>query len=295
MPREIFIGIAVMALAGCGDVSGGGDAGAGTDTHECATRDTRCNGGGVQLCHHGLWGGIWSCSDLGLSCEVVDGEAQCVWGGDTDIDGDTDADTDTDMDADSDSDADADADSDSDMDCLQGDYTIASSDDMIVLQPYPCVVGNLIIDQTDLASLSLLNLEWIGGNLTVSNNVNLTSLAGLDSIVSVYGNLNINGNTALTGAGGLGALAWVGQDLIVWNNATLTSLDGLSALSSVGESLYVTENPALPQCEVCDLLHRLVGFSGNYTSYENRADGCSNDCADLDAGWDAGRDAGGDF
>jgi hypothetical protein len=73
----------------------------------------------------------------------------------------------------------------------------------------------------------------------------LTSLQGLDSLVSVGGDLAVTAHPSLLSLQGLGALASVGDDLFVDENDVLTSLGGLQSLQTVGGDLLVYYDPAL--------------------------------------------------
>lgn len=81
-------------------------------------------------------------------------------------------------------------------------------------------------------------------NLAAQSNGLLTSLAGLDNLVSVGGSLQISQNAALATLDGLGVEAVAGS-LFVSSCAELTSLSGLSLLQTVGAGLTVNNCPKL--------------------------------------------------
>lgn len=135
--------------------------------------------------------------------------------------------------------------------------------------------GNLGL--TDLTGLG--NLRVIQQNMTISgliffmpDNSSLTSLQGLDQLVSVGGQLEISHHPLLTNLSGLGALGSIGDlnisfcplltdlsslsvldsidtidgDVIIAQNAALTSLGGLENIVSIGGTLNISANPLLP-------------------------------------------------
>jgi len=46
----------------------------------------------------------------------------------------------------------------------------------------------------------------------------------------------------------------------------------------VSGDLYIYDNATLPQCEACDLLSQLDGFSGTVTFSGNKPDTCNDTC-----------------
>ena len=71
----------------------------------------------------------------------------------------------------------------------QGDLVISNADDLAaaVAAGYEAVAGNLTISNTDLVNLDgLETIRTITGGLTIADNANLTSIAGLDGATSVW-------------------------------------------------------------------------------------------------------------
>lgn len=140
--------------------------------------------------------------------ETLDGgEADSDGGQDAASDSDTDADTDTDSDTDGDTDTETESDSgegdggvdggeDAGLGCVEGDYVINTSLDVIPLYPYACITGDLITEVIGLSSLNLPNLEWIGGRLTIRHSA-LTTLDGLANLTYVSEWIQISNNTFL--------------------------------------------------------------------------------------------------
>lgn len=110
------------------------------------------------------------------------------------------------------------------------------------------------IDNPLLSSLSALNnLTFIGGNLSIWGNGNLTSLTGLENLTSI-GGLSIAG-TSLTSiaefenitsiAGSLFIGVFGPYTVNVTGNNFLLSLTGLDNISSVGGDIFIIGNPGL--------------------------------------------------
>jgi hypothetical protein len=134
--RGIALGLGLFALTGCDNgSSGNGIDGMEISASQC--QDSADNDGD----------GATDCADV--DCQ---GFVFCVDGG---VDGDTDVDSDTDTDTDTDSDSDA--------GCVEGSYTIENSLDVEILEPYPCITGNLRIIAADMSSVILPNLESVEG------------------------------------------------------------------------------------------------------------------------------------
>ena len=57
--------------------------------------------------------------------------------------------------------------------CLEGNFTIENTLDLIQIQPFGCITGDLIITQSSITNLSLPNLKWIGGSLGIMSNPSL--------------------------------------------------------------------------------------------------------------------------
>jgi hypothetical protein len=128
----------------------------------------------------------------------------------------------------------------------QGDYYIADSTDVQMLNGYTEITGTLNISNSNLKRLEgLETLTSVGGGLNIYYNRALTSLTGLDNLSLVGGDLYIDQNTALTNLTGLENLTSVGGNLDIIYNTTLKSLSGFENLTSVGGFLYIDNNDAL--------------------------------------------------
>ena len=111
----------------------------------------------------------------------------------------------------------------------------------------PCsdVVGVLTISGADISDLTPLTaLTSVGNDIIIDSNSILTSLAGLNHIVSTGNKVEITNNPALASIG-LTALTQVGTDLTIDGNAVLTSLAGVSHVTSTGNQVRIQNNPLL--------------------------------------------------
>jgi len=119
------------------------------------------------------------------------------------------------------------------------------------------IEGDMSIFGSDITNLSGLSiLTHLGGNLKIGYvygyaNQNLTSLTGLEGIISIGGDLQILCNDALVSLTGLEGLTSIGGYLGIGNsipesgNPDLTSLTGLDGLISIGGGLIISGNDAL--------------------------------------------------
>ena len=97
--------------------------------------------------------------------------------------------------------------------------------------------GLMIRKNEKLGTISMPQLTSVGGDLSISDNAVLTSLAPFGSLTSVRGSLMIENNAALADLDGLSSLQIVaGSSLTIANNQALESihLANLEALGAVG-------------------------------------------------------------
>jgi hypothetical protein len=95
-------------------------------------------------------------------------------------------------------------------------------------------------------------------NLEIRNNVLLTNLNGLSSIVAISGDLVIDGNPALIDISGLSKLALVKEAVRIKNNLVLPNIDGLVKLAKI-HTLEITNNNALTNLNGLSALQLVVG------------------------------------
>lgn len=106
-------------------------------------------------------------------------------------------------------------------------------------------VDQLDIQGADITNLlSLSELENVAGNVSITLNPQLGSLAGLENLTSVGGNLFIL-RTPLQSLSGLSGLQSVGGQFQINRVAALQNLAGLSSLSVVEGGIDILSNPSL--------------------------------------------------
>jgi len=170
----------------------------------------------------------------GCNRSAGEGAGQPDSGTDLDTDAGSDGDTDVDADADADGDTDADTDADTGSDtapdeCYDGDFTITTLDDVAFFEPYPCITGDLGVEEDEIGEIDLPNLEWVGGNLDIDWPPNLTDVT-MEALETIVGRLELSGvslnvvhMSSLTSVGGLSSAG----------NSPLCDID-LSSLNTVG-------------------------------------------------------------
>jgi len=112
------------------------------------------------------------------------------------------------------------------------------------------IEGSGWFGSTNITSLTGLNaVVSINGDLIIDKNDSLISLAGLENLTTIQGNLSIgdlesghSGNASLSDMNGLNNLAFIGEDFAITNNIILTSLSGLNSLNSIGGILTIKWN-----------------------------------------------------
>jgi len=125
---------------------------------------------------------------------------------------------------------------------------------------------------SDLDELSAL--ESIGGSLSITGNDRLTSLAGLSTLQSIAGDeLTISDNPDLASIAGLEGVTELGQALpappariTISDNPDLTHLDGMPSLSSLEGTLTISNNDSLTDISGVENIVTLSGpvvISGN--------------------------------
>jgi hypothetical protein len=147
------------------------------------------------------------------------------------------------------------------------------------------VGGNLGIHWTDsLETVWLGALTSVGGSVSASRNSSLATIA-MPSLVSVGEEIEIHSNPKLESLA-MGSLVSAGYHLTITENALLTDL-GLGALKTLGctsetgsttHCLQIWDNFSLPQCDACELLDQLEGFTEPFYIKDNKPDECPNDC-----------------
>ncbi len=106
-------------------------------------------------------------------------------------------------------------------------------------------IGYLNCKNAALTSLTGLdNLVSIGGEFWVTENNALINLVGLQNLSSIEGEVRIRDNSLISFAG-LQNLTSIGADLWIYDNNALISLAGLDSLNTIGGILRIEKNNAL--------------------------------------------------
>lgn len=149
---------------------------------------------------------------------------------------------------------------------VYGDLVIALNsrlDDLAGLETIENVWGDLRVggriggDGQQLTSnLSLSNLKFVEGNVSLTDLSSLPDLEGLSSLTEVGGELSILRNPLINNLNGLRSLTKLAGELNISNNSNLMNLQGVGGLRAI-HSLIVRGNP---QLESLDGLDNLVGI-----------------------------------
>ena len=105
------------------------------------------------------------------------------------------------------------------------------------------IVGATPTEITDLSGLN--QLTSIQGNLSISDNVSLSSLNGLHNITSIGGDLYLQELAGLSNLNGLNSVTSVGGIMRIRNNPDLLNLLGLENLATVGSIFSIQDNDSL--------------------------------------------------
>jgi hypothetical protein len=155
--------------------------------------------------------------------------------------------------------------------CLPSGITFTSQSQVDSFQSdYPgCteIEGGVVIRGEDIVNLNGLSvLTAIGGTLEIGdddgNNPMLTSLTGLDNLLSVGIGIGISGNENLASLNGLQNLVSVGYlGLGIYNNDALTDLTGLNSLETITGGFALCGNDGLVSLNG---LQSLTSIGGNF-------------------------------
>ena len=177
---------------------------------------------------------------------------------DAGADGGNDASTDTDTDTDTDSDTDTDTELVCTGETYDGDFEIATAEDLADIAGFEEITGTLKISCVDCTDLSLLGcLTTVGASLYINDNDVLTNLDGLDAITSPIGNY-----------------------LTVRNNGFLTDMSGLNGITVIVGQLWITVNGSMNNCQATDFRDALTSYGGVCIE-GNLPDTCPDDLTDC--------------
>lgn len=155
--------------------------------------------------------------------------------------GDVDVDIDADVDVDADADADTDSDSDIDTDdCYPGPFRIENELDVETISAYPCILGDLIIEETHLRQVVLPSLAAVFGAVAIQRN---SELAELDfPMLQHLGGLHLDGNLTLTSVEGFRSLETIAADLVLSRCIGMANLNGFRRLESIGGDFSIASS-----------------------------------------------------
>ena len=121
-----------------------------------------------------------------------------------------------------------------------------------------------IYDSPSLNSLNGLNNVTSLGGINISKSNSLQNFEGLESLVTIEENLVIgelilpDNNPFLTSLDGLNSLVTIGGEIQIGNNDTLSNLNGLNKLTSIGDDLSIIKNRNLINIEGLGSLTTIV-------------------------------------
>jgi hypothetical protein len=162
-------------------------------------------------------------------------------------------------------------------------HTIKTAEDIAALAGYTEVVGNLVIENSNLTSLSGLEaLVRVGGGLSIVSNTVMSSLSGLENLTSV-GNLYVQSNAALSNLRGLKNLNSVEKSITITYNSELSNLDGLYYVNLMGDYLNIFSNTNLCTNTAHTFLARMRanGYTGSTRIYDNNGTICPPEIANI--------------
>lgn len=126
-----------------------------------------------------------------------------------------------------------------------------------------------------------------GGGMTIWGNTSLTNLTGLDNITAIYGHVQIRYNPILTSLAALENVTYIGRngyaDLQIIDNASLTSLAGLENLGyNTIRDLTIENNANLNTCSVSSMCNFLTNAGSNTIVITGNATNCNSTSEILD-------------
>jgi hypothetical protein len=125
--------------------------------------------------------------------------------------------------------------------------------------------------------VGLDSLGFIGGDIQINENYELTSVKGLESLTSIGGGIGFWDNPILTDLSALEGLTSIGGDLYFSDNNELTSLSGLDNIEAGSISfLHIFNNTNLSNCAVLSICNYL-NLPLMFTEIHNNAVGCNSD------------------
>ena len=135
---------------------------------------------------------------------------------------------------------------------------------------------------TNNAKLSTIadfsSLTTTGGDLQIRDNTELSTIVGFSALTRIGRDLIINSHDELTNAGDYPKLTTIGEDLIIAGrgNDMLASLGDFTALTSIGGDITIQNNDILGDCcGIYFLAFTSVAEGGETITLNNNAAGCN--------------------
>ena len=126
------------------------------------------------------------------------------------------------------------------------DQNFQNQQEIFMCKEYKIILGNVSILKCNSEKIDFLkSIRFIGGDLLITNNSNLSNLDGLENLTFIGGKLNIYENKALRTLNGLNNLVSIENDLYIGANNNLSNLDGLENLILIGRGLLIGSNNEL--------------------------------------------------
>jgi hypothetical protein len=166
------------------------------------------------------------------------------------------------------------------LETIGGDFSVTMSPALIALMSTPVLTtlngrlnlayNDVLTDITGLAGLTSM------GELRITNNYALESLAGLEQLVSVDGDVNIDDNPLLQDLLPLSNLVSMNGELEIRGSLVMESLEGLDNLNPSGiEELSVGSSPNLSDCAIASICAYLGDEMGP-AYIDGSATGCNS-------------------
>ena len=118
--------------------------------------------------------------------------------------------------------------------------------------------GTGITDFTGLNSLHQINGTLLGNSVAITNNLNLVSFSGLESLDSIQRSLFLIDNEHLESISGLSNLKYIGGRLSI-ENSSLSEIASLNGISPITATVEISDNPNLISLDQLPLSSNIDG------------------------------------
>ncbi len=159
-------------------------------------------------------------------------------------------------------------DSNQDAPVWQGNALIRHQNDLLALEGFSTIQGNLYITKSSMITGldNLLELADIDGKLIITENSALVSLAGLEGLSTVNGSVQIDFNEQLVDINALKNTMSINGGLQLYWNDNLLSIEGLSGLSAFSGDVKMAVNRKLKNF---DGLENITYIAGKFQADTN--------------------------